>query len=106
MRSLFVTILFFFGPLILMLVMRHLGLLLRLWLLYRRAGRESEADVIDITPQKPRPPSKLFIVIAVLVGVVFAMLAYHRLTEPPAVQRHYVPAHTDASGRIIPGHYE
>ncbi len=106
MRSLFVTILFFFGPVILMFVLRHLGLLLRLWLMYRRASRETEANVIDVTPRKPHPPSKWFIAVTILVGIGFAVLAYQRLIEPPAVHRHYVPAHTDATGHIIPGHYE
>jgi len=97
--------LFFFGPVILMFIVRHLGLLLRLWLMYRRARQESDANIIDITPEKPHPPSRIFVVIAIVLGLGFALLAYQRIGEAPDTHGQYVPAHIDEQGRVVPGHY-
>ncbi len=85
-----------------MFAMRHLTLLLRIWLAWRRS-RKDGSEVIDITPEKPHPPSRRFIAFAVIVGLVIASLVWMRLaddTNPPSV---YVPAHMDAQGRVVPG---
>jgi len=85
-----------------MFAMRHLTLLLRIWMAWRRS-RKDGSEVIDITPEKPHPPSRRFIVFAVIVGLVIASLVWMRLaddTDPPGV---YVPAHMDAQGRVISG---
>ncbi len=105
MKSLFISMLFFFGPVILMFVLRYFGLLLRLWLMYRRARQESDANIIDITPEKPHPPSKAFIIIAILLGIGFAVLAYQRIGSAPDTHRQYVPAQVDEQGRVIPGRF-
>lgn len=105
MRFFLVTLFFFFAPVILMFALRHLVLLLRIWLAWRRAGRR-DADVIDITPKKPAPASKLFIALAVLLGIVCAALVWVRLSAPATPpQGAYEPAHVDAQGHLVPGHY-
>ncbi|MDQ6986642.1 MAG: hypothetical protein Q9M25_02420 [Mariprofundaceae bacterium] len=102
MRGIIITFLFFLAPIILMFAMRHLTLLLRIWLAWRRSRKEG-ADVIDITPEKPHPPSRRFIAFAVLVGIVFASLVWMRLVDDTTPQGVYVPAYVDAQGRVIPG---
>ena len=105
MRAFIVTLLFFFAPIIMMFALRHLTLLLRIWLAWRRA-RKAGVDIIDVTPEKPHPPSRRFIVLAVLVGVICASLVWMRLGDTNGPQGTYIPAHTDAEGRIIPGHHK
>jgi hypothetical protein len=107
MRSLIISLLFFFGPVILMFVLRHAVLLLRLWLMMRR-HRQSQPEVIDITPEKPQPPSVLFIVITLIAGSLFAYLAWDRITSEAelTIEKSYAPAHVDERGKIVPGHYE
>jgi len=105
MRFFLVTLFFFFAPVILMFALRHLTLLLRIWLAFRRARNSRDEKVIDITPGKPEPASRRFIAFAVLVVVVCAILVWMRLGEPVHQQGAYVPAHIDAQGHIVPGHY-
>ncbi|MDX8391102.1 MAG: hypothetical protein R8K53_00790 [Mariprofundaceae bacterium] len=101
MRGIIVTLLFFIAPVILMFAMRHLTLLLRIWLAWRRSAKDGD-EVIDVTPQKPHPPSRRFIVFAVIVGLVAASLVWMRLAEENDVQGVYVPAYIDVQGRLIP----
>ena len=103
MRQLLITALFFLGPMLALFLLRHLGLWLRLWLALRR---NPEPDVIDVTPARPGPPSRAFVALAVLVGLVAAALVWHRLHQDNAPGREYVPAHLDASGRLVPGHFK
>lgn len=102
MRNIFVSALFFFGPVILMFIIRHLSLLFHLWLVYRREHREAE-NVIDITPGKPHPPSRWFVLIAILAGFGFAWLAWNHIGEAPEADRQYIPAQMGEKGKIIPG---
>jgi len=104
MKGVLISILFFFGPVILMFALRYLGLLLRFWLLWRRQ-KKNDANVIDITPRKPHPPSVGFIVFAVIVGLLCASLVWMRLAGTSDAQGKYVPAHADEQGRIISGQY-
>jgi len=107
MRSLIISLLFFFGPVILMFVLRHAALLLRIWLMVRR-HRKSQPDVIDITPEKPKPPSLLFIVVTLVAGSIFAYLAWERITSEAedTIEKQYAPARIDEKGGIVPGRYE
>ena len=107
MRSLIISLLFFFGPVILMFVLRHAALLLRLWLMMRR-HRESQPEIIDITPEKPKPPSLLFIVVTLIAGSLFAYLAWERITSEAelTIEKSYAPARIDEKGNIVPGTYE
>ncbi len=102
MRGIIITLVFFFGPVILMFAMRHLALLLRIWLRWRRVRRDGP-EVIDITPEKPHPPSRRFMVLAVIFGLICAGLVWMRLTDPAEPGGVYVPAHMDKQGRIISG---
>jgi len=104
MKSFFVSLLFFFGPVLFMFALRYLSLLLRIWLIWRRQKRHTE-DVIDITPQKPHPPSIRFIILAVTVGLIISVLVWHRLTDNAVPDGVYVPAHTESNGNLMPGHF-
>jgi hypothetical protein len=104
MRQWLVTALFFFGPVLLLFLLRHLGLMLQLWLALRQ--RETgEAEVIDVTPARPGPPSRWFVALALILGLVTAVLVWHRLRTHDEPGREYVPAHLDESGRLAPGHF-
>jgi len=105
MRAFIVTLLFFFAPVILMFALRHLALLLRIWLAWRRA-REANENIIDITPARPRPASRSFIVFAVMIGVICAALVWMRLGDQSGPPGAYVPAQIDARGRLVPGHFQ
>jgi len=105
MRGVIITLWFFFAPIILMLALRHLTLLLRIWVAWRRARRDDK-DVIDITPQKPHPPSRRFISCAVVVGLICAGLVWMRLGETNGPKGEYVPAHIDAQGKVVPGQHQ
>ena len=102
-RSIFVSALFFFGPALLMFMLRNLFLFLKVWLRLRRMRKEQEHDVIDITPHKHGSPSMLFNIAAIVVGIICAFLAWQEMNKAPEQKMHYVPAHVDESGRIIPG---
>jgi len=105
MKSILISFLFFFGPVILMFALRYLGLLLRIWLLWRRQ-KKSDVDVIDITPQKPHPPSIRFIIFAVVTGLIIAGLVWTRLSDEGGGGGVYAPAHTDRDGNLIPGKFQ
>ena len=99
-RQLFITLLFFFGPALLVVVIRHLLLLLHLAMKLRRQRKDPE--IIDTAPRNPRSPSGWFITCAMLIGFACAWLAWWWLADAPAPSMHYVPAHTDSNGQIIP----
>lgn len=103
MRSIIVSLLFFFGPALMMYVVRKLFLIGRIWLRLRRLRRQQEHEIIDITPHKHGSPSMLFNVAAVIVGLTCAYLAWQEMNrEPESIQR-YEPAHVDKSGKVVPG---
>jgi|GEM_PF-2532111 len=101
MRNILLTLLFFFGPVVLIFALRYIGLLLRFWLLWRRQQKQA-AQVIDVTPQPPGSPSTVFILFALSVGVLIAGLVWHRLTDTGDRESSYVPAHVDQQGRLVP----
>ncbi len=105
MKAVLISILFFFGPVILMFALRYVGLLLRFWLLWRRQ-KKSDADVIDITPRTSHPPSVRFIIFAVIAGLVIAGLVWKRLSDENNHSGAYIPAHTDQKGNLTPGHFQ
>ena len=104
MKSILISLLFFFGPVLFMFALRYLALLLRIWLIWQRQKRQEE-DVIDITPGKPHPPSIRFIILAVVVGLIVSVLVWHRLTDQGGRGGVYVPAHTERGGNLIPGYF-
>lgn len=105
-RSIFVSALFFFGPAILMFMLRNLFLFSRAWLRLRRAQKKQEAEIIDITPHKHGSPSMLFNIAAIAVGLICAFLAWQEMTSGPEEKQQYVPAHVNEQGKIIPGKME
>ena len=102
-RNLLVAAVFFFGPMLLMILLRNLGMLFRLWLAERRRQR-AQPDIIDITPRLRTRPSWAFVAIAILAGSLSAYWAW-RYTQRPTVGlgQRYVPAHLDAEGHLVPG---
>lgn len=106
MKGILISLLFFFGPVILLFVLRYGVLFLRAWLFLRR--QQGNPDVIDITPHHSRKPSIIFIVLAVAIGLLTAVLAWQRITGPADQHkgRVYVPAHVDKQGQLVPGHFQ
>lgn len=104
MKSIFISLLFFFGPLLFMFALRYAGLFLRIWLAWRRQKKQGQG-VIDITPKKPHPPSIRFILFAVIVGLIISALVWHRLTDIDERGSVYVPARAADDGSLIPGHF-
>jgi len=103
-RSIFVSALFFFGPALLMFLLRNVFYLSRAWLRLRRIQKKQEHEVIDITPHKHHgSPSLFFNITAIVVGLICAFLAWQEMRSGPEVPMHYVPAHVDERGKIVPG---
>ena len=103
-RSIFVSALFFFGPALLMFMLRNMFFLSRAWLRLRRIKKMHEHEVIDITPHKPHgSPSMIFNIAAIVVGLVCAFLAWQEMSSGPEERQHYVPAHVNEQGKIVPG---
>ncbi len=102
-RSIFVSALFFFGPALLMFMLRNLFLLLRAWLRLRRQRKKQEHEIIDITPHKHGSPSMLFNIAAIVVGLVSAFLAWQEMGSGPEQRQHYIPAHINEHGKVMPG---
>ncbi|MDQ6951384.1 MAG: hypothetical protein Q9M26_06945 [Mariprofundales bacterium] len=100
-RQLFISLLFFFGPALLVVVIRHLVILLHLAI---RSGRhQHDPEIIDITPTSPGRPPRWFLLAAILIGFFCAWFAWWSLANPPEPSTHYVPAYTDSNGQVIPG---
>jgi len=103
-RSIFVSALFFFGPALLMFMLRNMFFLSRAWLRLRRIKKMQEHEVIDITPHKHHgSPSMFFNITAIIVGLVCAFLAWQEMSSGPEERMHYVPAHVDEYGKVVPG---
>lgn len=107
MKSILISLLFFFGPVILLFVLRYGALFLRAWLLMRRQ-QGGGPDVIDITPTPSHKPSIIFIVLAIAIGLLTAVLAWQRITGPADQHKGkvYIPAHVDQQGKLVPGHFQ
>jgi len=96
-RNIFVTLLFFFGPALLMFVLRNMFLAWR----HRRIHKKS--NVIDITPIDPSSPSRFFVMSAVTVGIIFAYLAWSQINYHDGSRgTQYTPAHINAQGELVP----
>lgn len=103
MRSIIISALFFFGPALLMFVLRRLFLVARVWLRLRRLRHQQEHDVIDITPHKHGSPSLLFNIAVIIVGLTCAWLAWQEMNSDPESGHRYVPAYVDEQGKVVPG---
>lgn len=105
-RSLFVSLFFFFGPALLLFMLRNLTLLLLLRAKNRRE-RAREPEVIDITPvDKERAPN-WFYALVVAISLASAVTVFMHLQHKADTEvNHYVPAHMDEAGNLVPGHWQ
>jgi len=103
-RDLLVAAVFFFGPMLVMFVLRNLASVFSLWLVLRRQQR-LQPKVIDVSPTVDRSPSLAFVALAILVGVLSAYTAWYHTRQETGhkLNLQYVPAHLDDHGRVIPG---
>jgi len=102
MRLVFTTILFFFGPMIILFALRNGFLLLRVWLKQRREQHENE--VIDVTPIDKR--SRRFVMMSICISLAIFGYAWMNMGDSSENTLHndtreYVPAHIDAYGNLI-----
>jgi len=99
-RNIIVTLLFFFGPALLMFVLRNIFLFWK----SRKAMQKQQPDIIDITPTGPTSPSRFFLASVIAVGLTSAYLAYTQLTmdNPTHQQMQYIPAHINTQGELVP----
>ncbi|HXH72273.1 MAG TPA: hypothetical protein VNI58_05595 [Mariprofundaceae bacterium] len=104
-RNILTIIVFFFGPAILLFMLRNFLLVLKVWLQMRRQ-RPAEPEIIDVTPRRESRTPLWFKVVAVLAGVLSAWLAWQRLDTGSEKAMRYVPAYMDQQGKIVPGHLE
>ena len=105
-RNLLIAIFFFFGPALMMFMLRNALLLLRLWLKARH-HQEQQAKIIDITPKEDKRAPLWFYVPVVLVSLGCAVSVFLFLHSDFEVEsRRYVPAHVGEDGKVVPGHWE
>ncbi|MDX8398257.1 MAG: hypothetical protein R8K49_08065 [Mariprofundaceae bacterium] len=103
-RNIIITLIFFFGPALLMLLLRQFLFAWRI----RQKIKKQHPDVIDITPsEQPASPSRFFIISAMAVGCIFAYLVWNQLSSSSDnTKQHYAPAHINAQGELIPESYQ
>jgi len=104
-RNLFLALFFFFGPALLLFMLRNIVLLLRIWLAVR-SRRNQQPDVIDITPVERNRAPRWFYLAAVVLGVVSAVAGFMYLQRVDSERRQYVPAHMGEQGEIVRGHWQ
>ena len=105
-RNLLVSIVFFIGPALLLFIARNMVLIGLLWL-KNRHKRELEHKVIDVTPIHNHIHPNWFIIIVAIISLTCAVTVFIELQKTDDVNpQQYVPAYTDDSGKIIPGHWE
>jgi len=101
-RELLISIFFFFGPALVMLMLRNGVLVLRLWLKSRQQRARAQ-QIIDITPVDKNRAPKWFYIMVVVISLMSAVTVFMHLEKGGAEVHQYVPAHIDASGHIVPG---
>jgi len=101
-RSIFVALFFFFGPALLLFMLRNLILLLLLRAKHKHE-KASEPEVIDITPVKKDRAPNWFYAVVVVISLSCAVTVFMNLEKGGIEARHYVPAHVDESGNIVTG---
>ncbi len=98
MRYLFMTLLGFFGPALLMLFLRLLWYRVR----YAWLSKKQEPEIIDITPTPKGRPSRLFISAWVAISLLCTGLLLWHMDDTPASEQVYIPAHINAEGDFVP----
>jgi len=104
-RSIFVSLFFFFGPALLLFMLRNLALLLLLKAKARQAEKP-EVEVIDITPVKKERAPGWFYALVIAISLTCAVTVFLNLERGETEVRHYVPAHVDESGNIVTGDWK
>ena len=105
-RNLLVSIVFFIGPALLLFIARNMVLIGLLWLKSRHK-KELEHKIIDVTPIHNHIHPNWFVIIVVIISMTCAVTVFIELQKTDDVDpQQYVPAYTDDSGKIIPGHWE
>ena len=97
MRYLFITLLGFFGPALVMLLLRLLWFQLK----QRLFQKPNEPEIIDVSPINHKP-SSLFIAIWLAISIIFSALLIWKMDNNPARKNTYIPAHIDANGQFVP----
>lgn len=103
LRSLLVSLFFFFGPAVLLFLLRTVFLMLRYQWHMRKVRAAEEANVIDITPHHKRKPSNLFVAVAITVGLISAILVWLEMQGHEPQKMKYIPAHVNEQGVTVPG---
>ena len=98
MRFLFISLLGFFGPALIMLFLRLLWYRVR----YTWLSKKNEPEIIDVTPKPTGRPSRLFIAVWIAVSMVCTGLLLWQMDDTPASEQVYIPAHIDAEGSFVP----
>jgi len=98
MRYLLITLLGFFGPALLMFLLRLFWYQLR----HQWLTKRNQPEIIDITPTHNKRPSKMFITTWLIVSVCCTALLLWQIDDSPANKQTYVPAHVDAQGNFVP----
>jgi len=104
-RNILTVIVFFFGPALLMFMLRNLFLLSLAYLQLRRQ-RPLEPEIIDVTPRTAQGAPLWFKAMALLVGLLCASAAWYYLNADSEESMRYVPAYMDEQGKVVPGHWE
>jgi len=106
-RNLFLIVFFFFGPALVMFMLRNIILLVRIWL-FTRVQRRNQSEVIDITPVQPAAIStpRWFYLVAAVLGTATAVAGFMHLQSADSESRQYVPAHVEENGGIVPGYWK
>jgi len=103
-RNLLLAIVFFFGPALLLFMLRNILLLLRIWLVAR--AQRNQPEIIDITPVERNPAPRWLYLAAAVLGVATAVAGFMHLQTVDSERRQYVPAHIGEQGQIVQGHWQ
>ncbi len=104
-RSIFVSLFFFFGPALLLFMLRNLMLLLLLKAKSRQT-EEPKVEVIDITPVEKKRAPRWFYALVIAISLTCAVTVFLNLERGDTEVQHYVPAHVDESGNIVSGDWK
>lgn len=98
MRYLLFTLIGFFGPALLMLLIRLILFRIRDQWLFKK----NEPEIIDVTPVADHQSKRFFLIIWLLLSMVCTGLLIWQLDSNPAAKHTYIPAHIDADGQFVP----
>ncbi|MDQ6993928.1 MAG: hypothetical protein Q9M31_10660 [Mariprofundus sp.] len=99
-RNIFLTLIFFFGPVLLMFMLRNILLLLRIWLVAR--AERSDPEIIDVTPVEKQSAPRWFYLAAILLGLATAINGFIYLQKVDNQITQYIPAHVNEQGELVP----